>query len=62
MTRKQQKQQDKAIERIYGENCAGIQIDIFDISKVFAAGRQAMAEGRDVKEAIVSFVQSVRKN
>lgn len=53
---------DKEIEKVYRENCSGIAIDIFDISKVFAEGRKAKAEGRDMKDAIVSFVNSIRKN
>lgn len=56
------KKLDKEIERIYGANCAGIQIDIMDIPKVFAVGRRAYVEGRDMKDAIVSFVESIRHN
>jgi hypothetical protein len=53
---------EKEIGAIYKANCSGIQIDIFDISKVFAVAKKAHAEGRDMKEAIVSFVQTIRKN
>lgn len=53
---------DREIDKLYRENCANIQIDIFDIPKVFAEARKARAEGRDMKEAIVSFVNSIRKN
>jgi hypothetical protein len=53
---------DKLIERIYYDNCAGIQINIMDIGKVFAEGRKAHAEGRDLRDAIVSFVQTIRCN
>jgi hypothetical protein len=56
------KKLDREIERIYYESCAGVQVSILDIPRVFDAGRKAAAEGRDVKEAIVSFVASVRKN
>lgn len=59
---KAEKALDKQIEAIYYANCSGIQIDIFDICKVFAAGKKAHVEGRDIKEAIVSFVETVRKN
>jgi hypothetical protein len=52
---------DCEIDRIYRENCSGIQIDIFDIPRVFDAGRKARTEGRDMKEAIVSFVASIAK-
>ncbi len=53
---------DREIDKLYRENCANIAIDIFDIPRVFAAGRKARAEGQDMKEAIVSFVNSIRKN
>lgn len=53
---------DREIDKLYRENCANIAIDIFDIPKVFAEARKARAEGRDMKEAIVSFVNSIRKN
>lgn len=56
------KKLDQEIDTIYKAHCAGIEIDIFDIEKVFAEGRKARAEGRDMKEAIVAFVQTIRKN
>ena len=62
MASKAEKALDREIDKLYRENCSGIQIDIFDIPKVFAEARKAMAEGRDMKEAIVSFVNTIRKN
>jgi cystathionine beta-lyase/cystathionine gamma-synthase len=53
---------DREIDKLYRENCANIAIDIFDIPKVFAEAKKARAEGRDMKDAIVSFVNSIRKN
>lgn len=53
---------DREIDKLYRENCANIAIDIMDITKVFAVARKARAEGQDMKEAIVSFVNSIRKN
>ncbi len=53
---------DREIDKLYRENCANIAIDIFDIPKVFAEAKRAKAEGRDMKEAIVSFVNTIRKN
>jgi len=53
------------INRIYVERCANIQISIWDIPKVFAVGRQAIAAGDDDKgvgDNIASFVESIRKN
>ena len=53
---------DAEIESIYYANCSGIQISVLDIGKVFDAGRKAAAEGKDLKEAIVAFVETIRKN
>jgi len=59
---KEEKALDREIDKLYRENCSGIVINIFDIPKVFAEGRKARAEGRDMKDAIVSFVNQIRKN
>lgn len=53
---------DREIDKLYRENCANVAINIMDIPKVFAEAKKARAEGRDMKEAIVSFVNSIRKN
>ena len=53
---------DAEIERVYRESCHGIEIDIFDVSRVFDVARQAHTEGRDMRSAIVAFVQTIRKN
>ena len=53
---------DKEIEAVYRKNCANIPIDIMDINSVFAAGRKAKAEGRDLALAITAFVESIRKD
>ena len=58
----QAKKLDREIEQVYSVNCSGVQIDILDISKVFAVARKARAEGKDIKTAIVEFVQTIRKN
>lgn len=62
MTKRQQNQIDRAIEQIYYRRCAGVQINIMDIGKVFAAGRAAAATGEDMEQAIVSKVQELRLN
>lgn len=51
---------DKMVDKVYRENCSGIQINMMDIPKVFAAGREALAEGRDLKTAIIEFVETIR--
>jgi hypothetical protein len=53
---------DSEINKLFHENCSNIVINIMDIPKVFAEAKKARAEGRDMKEAIVSFVSSIRKN
>jgi hypothetical protein len=53
---------DREINTLYVQSCSGIQISIMDIPKVFAAAKKARAEGRDMKDAIIAFVNSIRKN
>jgi cystathionine beta-lyase/cystathionine gamma-synthase len=53
---------DKEISKLFHENCSNIQINMMDIPKVFAAAKRARMEGRDMKEEIIFFVQSIRKN
>ena len=59
---KEEKAVDKEIDLIYRQNCCGIQIDIMAIPEIFKVGRVAKAEGRDVKTAVVAFVESIRRN
>ncbi|HTE40296.1 MAG TPA: hypothetical protein VK629_05685 [Steroidobacteraceae bacterium] len=62
---KQEKINDARIERIYGQRCSGVQVDIMDIGKVFKAGEAAIAEGVDdvvLGDKIVAYVQTIRKN
>lgn len=56
------KKLDNEINAIYVKNCANIQISIMDITKVFAEARKARSEGRDMTQAIIQFVDSIRKN
>jgi hypothetical protein len=53
---------DKEIAAIYSRECSGIQINIMDIPRVYAEAKRAKNEGRDMKDAIVAFVQTIRKN
>jgi hypothetical protein len=62
---KAEREADKRIELIYYRSCSGVQIDVMDISKVFAAGHKAISEGADdtaLEIAIVNFVNTIRKN
>jgi hypothetical protein len=59
---KQDKLIDNEIDLIYRQNCSNIQVSIMDIGKIFEVGRKAKLEGRDMKQAIVDFVETIRKN
>jgi hypothetical protein len=59
---KAEKALDNEIDALYREHCCNIQIDIMAIPSIFAEARKARAEGRDMKDAIVSFVNSIRRN
>lgn len=58
---KAEKALDREIDVIYRTNCEGIVIDIMSIPSIFEEGRRARAEGRDLKEAIVNYVNSIKK-
>ena len=51
---------EKLIEKTYVENCSNISINIMDIGKIFKVGHAALAEGKDLKTAIVEFVETIR--
>ena len=62
MTKIAAKRLDQEIERIFRSHCAGISINIMDLGKVYAAGRKAHAEGSDMIAAVVTMVDSLRKD
>ncbi len=53
---------DKRIESVFRENCSNIQINIMDMTKIFEEGRRAIKESRDLKQSIIDFVETIRKN
>lgn len=56
---------DARVERAYYRTCAGVQIDVMDIGKVFAYGRTKIAEGEDdaaLGASIRAYVDTIRKN
>lgn len=68
-TKKKTKRQIKAernrIEQAYYATCSGIQINIFDIGKVFDHGHKLLDEGADetkLREGIRAFVETIRQN
>ena len=54
------KKADNLIEKTYLENCSGVTVNVMDIGKIFAEGHKALAEGRDLKTALVEFVEKIR--
>lgn len=62
---KKLKEDEKRVSAIYKQRCSGIQIDIFDMSKIMRVGIEAVAEGLDdqaVGDKIRAFVESIRRN
>lgn len=57
---------DKMIERAFYRTSSGVQINVLDIGKIFAAGRKAHAESGGseamVESAVVAAVAALRVN
>ena len=53
MTKKQQKAIDQRIERIYYKRCAGVQINVMDIGKVFKTGQTAIAADPQISDEVL---------
>ncbi len=53
LSKREANARDKRIEAIYYAKCSGVVINVFDISKIFAAGRLAIETGGDVERAVV---------
>lgn len=54
-----EKQIDKRIEAAFYAKCGNVQIPMMRIPDVFAEGRKAISEGRDLEDALVSFVSTI---
>jgi hypothetical protein len=50
MTKKQMKERELRIERVFGRYCNGIAINIMDIGKVFKEGERLIDQGLDDDE------------
>jgi hypothetical protein len=53
---------DREITKLYRKTCNGIEIRMIDIPKVYEAAKRAHYKGRNMEEAIVTLVQSIKKN
>jgi len=59
---KEEKAQDKLIEASYYKFGHGVQINIFDIPRIFQAGRYALDNGQDLDAAIQAAIANLRQN
>ncbi len=60
-----EKLMDREVEVAYYASCSGIQVDIMDIGKVFAKGRELIAAGKhgeELQAGIRAFVDTIKKN
>lgn len=56
---------DRRIERAFYKSCSGVQINVFDMPKVFRAGRLLVDEGltdEQLAEGVRAFVDTIRRN
>jgi hypothetical protein len=62
MTKREENKLDKEIEKIYNKHGSGVQVDIFDISKIYKAGKDAHIAGTSIEEAVIAALTLYRKN
>jgi hypothetical protein len=56
------KEIERLIEVTYYKHGHGVQIDIMDIPKIFKIGEKAIADGKDLEEAIKQAIELLRRN
>ena len=64
-TKKEQKARRDRVSRIYTQTCSGIQISIWDMSKIMDVGLASIEAGDDdtaLGQKIRAFVETIRKN
>lgn len=62
ITKRKRNQIDKQIEATFYRTCGGVQLNVLDIGKVFAAGRTAAESGGDIEAAVLAAVAVLRQN
>lgn len=63
--KKQKRDDDERINRIYRERCNGVQIGVMQIGTVFNVGKSAIQDGLDdqgIGDRIVAYVDTIRHN
>jgi len=65
MASKSDKVIDNAVSHAYAVSCSGIQVSIWDLTKIHEEGKKAYLAGKrdgDLEIAIREFVETIRKN
>ena len=58
---KAEKAADKLVEQAYYRHFDRVQVNIMDLGKIMNIGRTAIAEGRDLDEAMAGAVDTFRQ-
>jgi len=53
---------EQKIEAAFKRHGSNVQFNIMDLSKITAAGRDALNEGRNLDDAVIAAVRQYRKN
>jgi len=59
---REEKARDRLIEQTYYKHGHGVQINIFDIPKIFAIGQAALEQGADLDTAMQAAIAQFRQN
>lgn len=57
-----QRARDRHIEQVYYKHGSGVEINIFDIPKIFERGHAALDAGEDLDAAIQKAIADFRQN
>jgi hypothetical protein len=65
MTKAQTRRNEDRVTCLYGQACQGVQVSVFDLSKIMKIGLDSITEGLDdetIKTKLAEFVQTIRQN